>query len=322
MSFKIIFIGAGSIAQAHLEAFRLAGASVEGVCTRTDSGQQFAQIHGISHYAQTPTELIEITQPDAVVLLTQPTSYREILQAIGPYNLPVLIEKPLGLTVADAALLRPYLPSKTFVGLNRRFYGNIQAVKPLLDELEGPMMVQVTMPEREKDYAQYADPVIRNHWDMLQGIHLVDLAVYLAGPLKTSLAQTQWGNLPYTETSCYTMALYETTQNHRVIFMSNFDSPGGWRIHCFLPKAEVMISPLEKTVIKTMTGIQELAMTDADQQAKPGFLAQARCFLKGVAASPDTALPHDWVTFDDAFQSMQTLEHLFPIRQTCLRQGV
>ena len=306
---KIAFIGAGSIAQAHLDAVRLAGAEVVGVCTRSDRGQVFADTHGIPFFTTNVSQLVESTQPDAIFLLTQPESYLEILKTLKPFNLPTMIEKPLGNTVAEAEALRPYLPDLTFVGLNRRFYGNIQAILPLMNDAT-EAMIQVVMPEREKDYGQYDDASIRNHWDMLQGIHLVDLVTYLAGPVAKVMGHTSWGDLPLTTTPRYTMSMVETTLKHRVSFMSNFDSPGGWRIHAFLPKAEIMIAPIEKTMVKTMTGVEEIQTTYADTAAKPGFLEQTRCFLQGVSQPQN--LPGNWVSFDEALTSMKVLAQLMP----------
>jgi predicted dehydrogenase len=311
MPLKIAFIGAGSIAQSHLDAVRLAGAEVVGVCTRGEGGKHFADKNRIPVYANTPAEMIARCQPDALFLLTQPAAYLDILKAIQPYNLPVFIEKPLGNTVQEAEALRAVLPDKVFVGLNRRFYSNIQPLLPIIaaEEADGScLMAQVIMPEREKDYGQYSDESIRNHWDMLQGIHLIDLITYLAGPLKTLIAGTQWGELPLTSTPQYTMALYETERQHRVSFLSNFDSPGGWRIHLFLPKKELIVSPLEKTTIRSMSGFEELPVSEEDQKAKPGFIAQARCFIQGIQQE---TLPENWVSFDDALVSMRTLEALF-----------
>ncbi|HEY9745867.1 MAG TPA: Gfo/Idh/MocA family oxidoreductase [Oculatellaceae cyanobacterium] len=306
MSLKIAFVGAGSIAQNHFDALRYAGAEVVGVCTRGESGKLFAEKNRIT-YRQMPEQLMEDCQPDALFLLTQPSAYVEVLARVQPYGLPVFIEKPLGNTVREAEALREFLLEKVFVGLNRRFYSNIRPLLPMLSD-EPPFMTQVVMPEREKDYGQYPDAQTRNHWDMLQGIHLIDLITYLAGPLKNVLGGTHWGALPLTEVPQYTMTLYETERKHRVSFLSNFDSPGGWRIHFFLPKKEIIVSPLEKTLIRSLSGLEELPVSELDQKAKPGFIAQAQCFLDGVQSQ---ALPSDWVSFDDALTSMRTLEALF-----------
>jgi predicted dehydrogenase len=310
MSAKVAFIGAGSIAQAHLDALRLVGAEIVGVCTRGESGERFAAQNGIAVYTSDPVALIEASRPDALFLLTQPAAYQGLLESVRSFNLPTLIEKPLGNTVIEAEALCSVLPEKTFVGLNRRFYSNIRPILPMLQE-EPPFMALVAMPEREKDYGQYDNAAIRNHWDMLQGIHLVDLVTCLAGPCEQIFSHTQWGELPLTTTPQYTMAMYETTRRNRVAFMSNFDSPGGWRIHLFLKKKEIIVAPLEKTVIRSLSGIEELPVTERDQQAKPGFVAQVECFLQGLQTD---RLPADWVGFDDALASMRTLETVFPTK--------
>ncbi len=308
---KIVLIGAGNIAASHVEAFRYAGTDISGVSTRSERGRKFAEQHGIPFFTPSIPELIETCQPDAVLVLTQPGAYLPILQALQPYNLPTFLEKPLGYAVVEAQALRPYLPQTAFVGLNRRFYGNVQAIQPMLLD-EPPFMAQLTLPERLRDF-QNRDEITRTHWHMMNSIHGIDLVHFLAGPLNQVESLQQWGKLEATPLPQYTMGTYTTTRQNRVVFMSNLDSPGGWRLHFYLKQREIMLAPIEKTLVKTLSGVEELPPTELDTLGKPGFIAQAQTFLAGLRQP--TTLPAQWVSFDSALDSMRLVETLFQTGQ-------
>jgi predicted dehydrogenase len=303
---KIGIVGAGNIARFHVEAFRAAGAEVVAVCTRSSSAKAFAEAQRISGSHQSITEMLEKSRPEAVCILTQPESYLSVLQELKPKNLPVFIEKPLGYTVREAEGLRPFLPQKVFIGLNRRFYGGIRAIREKVHSSNG-IFAQLFLPDRHKDFSQRNEKT-RQNWPMLNGIHGVDLLTHLVGPPRRMLATEGWGKMEGETIPRFQAALYEADRETRVTFMTNFDSSGGWRLHFFLPQEEIIISPFEETKIKKMTGIELIPTVQEDKNHKPGFVAQARCFLQGCQSAD---LPDDWVSFDDAIQSMRVIHTLF-----------
>ncbi len=303
---KIAFFGAGAIAKSHLDAFRIAGANIVGVCTRTESGKKFAGENGIPHWSASPTALLEKARPDAVCFLTQPSSYKELLAEIKPAGLPVFLEKPISYSVAEAEKLRPDLPKIVFVGQNRRFYSGVRQVREkLLNTKE--MFVQLYLPERAKDYA-HCDEITRNTWNFLNGIHGIDLLTYLAGSPKRIIAKEAWGKLEFTKLPRFHTSMYETDRGHRVSFMGGFDAAGGWRLHFFMRQEEIIFAPFEETRIRTLSGIETLQTSADDKNAKPGFVAQAKCFLEGASGN---SLGSEWVSFDDALVSMSAIEKIY-----------
>ncbi len=305
---RIAFIGAGNIAPFHLQAIRLLGAEVVGVCTRSDRGRVFAEENRIPHFSPDARTLVKESQAQAVMLLAQPSAYPQILSDLKPLNLPTFLEKPLSYTVQQAEALRPLLPDVVFVGLNRRFYGNIQQIMPLL-QASPSFSAELVMPERLKDF-EHRDELTRHFWPMMNSIHGIDLMTFLAGAPTELLHLHRWNYLEPIDEMQYRTAVYQTEHNHTVTFLSNLDSPGGWRMHFFLAKQEVIVSPLEKTIIRSLSGVEEVPVTKADRLAKPGFLHQMQTFLEG-AANPKH-FPAEWVSFDAALQSMRAVELLFP----------
>lgn len=302
---KICLLGAGNIAEAHLMALRAAGAEVTAVCTRGDSGRQFAARHGLHYYPQLEAMLAGET-PQGIYLLTQPSAYAELLAALKPHDLPVMIEKPVGYSSAHARQLRELLPSLTMVGHNRRFYANLGFARATLGEQ--PVSAHFFICERARDF-QHREQADRDRWHVMNAIHGIDTIRYLFGDVVAVPFLYRSEALSFSRLPRLVNADLVTERGHRVRFASNFDSPGGWRCFVFTDQREVVIEPIEKTVVRRI-GAQEVFETPADDRDfKPGFLAQARTFLAGIAR-PD-ALPEAWVGFDDALQSITLCETLY-----------
>ena len=302
---KICLIGAGNIAEAHLKALRAAGAEVTAVCTRGDSGRQFAARHDL-HYYPALTTMLTGESPQGVYLLTQPAAYAELLAVLKRYDLPVMIEKPVGYSSAHARQLRDGLPALTMVGHNRRFYANLEFARAMIGA--SPVSAHFFICERARDI-QHRDQADHNRWHVMNAIHGIDTIRYLFGDVVAIPFLHRSAALSFSSLPRLVHADLVTERGHRVRFASNFDSPGGWRCFVFTEQREIVIEPIEKTVVRRI-GAHDVFETPADDRDfKPGFLAQARTFLAGVA-HPD-ALPAAWVGFDDAMQSISLCETLY-----------
>lgn len=301
---KIGIVGAGRIANFHYEAFKAAGAEVAAVCTRGETGQTFAKERGMNYYSSLH-ELIEKESPEAVCLLTQPSSYPSLLEVVKAKNIPTFLEKPVSYSYQEGSDLKKLLPEKVMVGQNRRFYSNINKVMNLLDN--NKVSAHVFINERAKDI-RLRDQRDRDNWHVMNGIHGVDLMKYMFGNPEKMLFQSQWQDMDFSRLKQFNSAVFETTKGHRVFFNSNFDSPGGWRIHFFYSETEVSVLPIEKTSIKSISGgLTEVEVDKVDTEYKQGFYAQAKCFLDGVRGD----LPKEWVHYDDALDSIELTEKLY-----------
>ncbi len=304
---KIVFIGAGRISHFHYSALIKAGAQVVGVCTRGNSGLEFAEKFKVPYFSSV-AEMCNVQKPDGAYLLTQPSSYLECFQALKPFNLPVLLEKPVSYTSDEAELLRSFLPDKVMVGQNRRFYGNIQPLRALA---EGPekLTIHAHCCERSKDIATRSQKD-RDNWHTMNAVHLVDLLKYVFGKPESFFLRRGWGQLDFpSRLTTYTNAGYTSSKGHDVYFNSNFDSPGGWRIMVFSKAQEYLVQPIETTTLKVIGSTSEYPTCTDDREFKPGFVAQAKCFIEGIRAS--SKLPQDWVSFDDGLESVYLAETIY-----------
>lgn len=308
---KVCFIGTGTIAEDHFKTAIAHNLDVCGVCSRGKSSVNFSLKHGIKRSFSDPCQMIEECQPNAIFLLTPAHAYLDILSKIQKYKLPLFMEKPLALSCLEADKIRPLISDTTFVGLNRRFYHYVPQLQSILANHK-KILVQALLAERKRDYVNRSIEE-QSAWLTLNGIHLIDLLVFLFGNPTSLKCNESWGQLNSAPPPPFRSIVYESNKGHHIQLGVNLDSPGGWRIHGFCEGAEIQISPLERCIIRTLVETTELVGNDSNDEKvrslKPGFYRQIATFIDGVR-NPNS-LPEDWVSFDSAYASMQIIENLF-----------
>ena len=113
----IVIVGTGGIVKdAHLPAYRKAGYPVWGLVNRTvPRAQALADEYGIPHVFGTIEEAVAAAPADAVYdIALMPEQYAQTLEAL-PDGAPVLIQKPLGHTLAQGIALRDLCHRKGLV---------------------------------------------------------------------------------------------------------------------------------------------------------------------------------------------------------------
>lgn len=88
-------------AEAYLHALRTLGVTVMGVADEdTARGQHFARVYDVPFYADEAA--LVAAKPDGVIVCTENARHRPLVELAASYGIPVLCEKPLATTVADA----------------------------------------------------------------------------------------------------------------------------------------------------------------------------------------------------------------------------
>jgi predicted dehydrogenase/threonine dehydrogenase-like Zn-dependent dehydrogenase len=184
---RIGVIGAGAFVEANLLPY-LGGlnARVYAVANRTTAS--FSRLEAVYRPALLTTstdELLADPAVDAVIIGTRHDSHAALAMAALAAGRPVHVEKPLALTLADAAAVRDEAARRDgllTIGFNRRHAPLVTRLRELLRDAGGP---------RQMLYRVNGTLVPPGHWTLDpaegggrlvgEGCHFIDLVCFLAG---------------------------------------------------------------------------------------------------------------------------------------------
>lgn len=208
-AFRLAIIGAGGIANAHAGAVASSGgrlALTAVVDPRAEGRDKLASQHGARGFEST-AELLRASKADALfdgaVVCTPPSVRVPIVKALLEAGVPVLSEKPLAHTLADArklaALAARHKRTPAFVGYCHRFSPAILAMKRFAAEgrigrvFRFENIFACDLPGHSDKW--FSDPKKAGGGAYLDmGSHSLDLFHFLVGPARTvgSIFDHKW----------------------------------------------------------------------------------------------------------------------------------
>ncbi len=192
MSLQIAVVGAGLIGKRHVEFMRqVPRLELSAIVDPADNAQQVADRFDVPKFDDLET-LLKDAKPDGVILATPNSLHVPQALACVDAGVPVLVEKPVGISAKEAQALVMHAGSKNIpvmVGHHRRFNPIIQEAKRLIDQgVLGTIrsfeaICWYYKPEYYFDEAPWrkqngAGPILVN------AIHDIDLMRYLCGEIE------------------------------------------------------------------------------------------------------------------------------------------
>ena len=189
-----VIVGAGAISAQHIEAIRITDdAYVAGVCDASAERAKAAGERWGVPWSPHLNEALGWSGVDAAVICTPSGLHAEQALAALQAGKHVLIEKPIALSLDDADRVIEEARSRALVASTvsqRRFEPAVQAIRQVLsDGALGPVafVEGLTLDYRPQQYYDSATWRGTRAFDggalMNQGIHMVDLVRWLAGPI-------------------------------------------------------------------------------------------------------------------------------------------
>jgi len=190
---KITMVGAGLIGQRHIEVMRVLGddVSLASIVDPSEAGRAFAETMNVDWYSSLK-EMFASSRPDGAILATPNQVHVENGLDCVEAGCPMLVEKPIATTCAEASVLidaAAVADIPILVGHHRRHNPLMQKAKFLIDEGDLGRITSVHgtcwlmkpdeyfAPEwRRKDGA---GPI------MVNAIHDIDLLRYLCGDVQS-----------------------------------------------------------------------------------------------------------------------------------------
>jgi myo-inositol 2-dehydrogenase/D-chiro-inositol 1-dehydrogenase len=177
---RIAHVGAGEWSRyAHGPALqRLASQSqvfLELICDlNLDRARQFRDLFHYRLASNNVHQSLGEAQPDAIVCTVQPSATAALVRSLLPLGIPLFIEKPPGVSLAEAtslAIASVQFRAFTFVAFNRRFIPSIQRLKEWASH-HSPSYARAEMLRTNR---------LEPNFPSETGIHALDAIRYLMG---------------------------------------------------------------------------------------------------------------------------------------------
>jgi len=296
---RLGLIGAGNIARQHLLAIsRLPDVEAVGLTSRTrPRAEALAAEFAVPLVADSPSELVRQARPDALMVLVPPQTMAPLSIACMEFGLPLFLEKPVGLGVAeaehaaDAAARRG---ARTMVGFNRRHYTVFHEGLRRIRERGRLLAVHVEGNERMalvRGLNRFPEDVLRA-WLFANATHTIDLLRFFGGEPEEIHALCASLHEPLGDQFA---ACLRFSGGALGSYTANWHSPGGWGVVLKGEGVTVEFKPLESGRAIYADGTTFAIEPQADDQGmKAGFTGQLRAFAglvrTGVLPAPSLDL--------------------------------
>jgi predicted dehydrogenase len=213
---------------------------VHGACRDTRPVTAFAERHGLS-LSSSLDALLADDRVDAVVLATPHSLHADQIVAVAKAGKPVLCEKPLALTRADAARAIDACRRAGVVlavGENHRFWPNMQEMHRIVagGELGEPMHIEghTSNENAGRHFGAWRHSPAESPAGGMTGagIHVLDAFVHLMGPVQAVTAQLMTRKPPPDPTDMLS-AMFSFTARATGLFATLRSTPDYRRVPVF-----------------------------------------------------------------------------------------
>ena len=200
---RVGIIGTGAISAKHAQAYKNIGFKVVACTNATPAkGKQFAESNG-AEYVETVEELCRHPQVDFVDVCTLPNFRLPVVELCARSGRHVLVEKPMAIDLPTASRMMA-LAREAGIQLGvvsqHRFDDSIRFLKKAIDGGRLGRLLQADVYVKWYRSAEYYSAPVKGSWAgegggalINQGIHQVDVLLYLAGPVAEVAASWQLG---------------------------------------------------------------------------------------------------------------------------------
>ena len=307
---RVAVVGGGMMAREHIRVFRdVPGVLVAGIFNRTRArADALAQEFEIPVVADNITDLYNQTGAALAVVAVYETAINQVMRQVLAQPWAVLMEKPVGVDLADAkdiASLARSKKARVYVGLNRRYLSSTRAVLADLADDPGPRFVHV-QDQQSLDVARqigHSDAVVRN-WMYANSIHLVDYFCTLGrGEITFVERVSRWDPAK----PGIVLAKLGFESGDLGLYEGVWCGPGPWACTVTTARRRWEMRPLERATYQNAGErvLNPVEPHEWDTIFKPGFRLQAE---RTVAALRGGADP---VTLDEALRTMHLISAIF-----------
>ena len=316
---RLGIVGAGSVVRSHLDAAYRAGFILTSICGR-DASKNALQISSefeTLNYCES-FESLSKTAIDALLIAVTPESSIQVLQKALKLDIPILIEKPVGLTSKQLEHLVDIDCSRVLVGFNRRHYSSVSAFKSKVSTMPSGL-IKIDIPELS--WEVQTNKALRKRMLFENSVHVFDLINHIFGEIDP----IEVNKISDSEGTKYAILTFKTKFDFVGSVSLSFGTPENISMTVWSNQINVELNPLE--IYKEYTSILGLPPTPEipfkryvkssdqawslginDQVSKPGFVGQYLELFKLVSGDHKNLIS---ARICDAEKALQMAELMF-----------
>ena len=222
---------------------------------------------------------------DAFIIASSSKVTLQVVSLLCKLNIPMLIEKPLGISSIESKKIISYLKGNdlNFVGFNRRFYSSVLEAQKYINYLGDPISIHVDAPEpltslieRGRSENEISNRLLENT------SHALDILTLFFGE-HTDLINFDH-NSKRNSIKIDFMSLIKFRNNKTASFISHWGSPGNWIIKIFGEDYQINLNLTRNyaEINSKELGIKKINSDIDDEKFKIGIMKQNYYFLKSV----------------------------------------
>lgn len=308
---KVCIIGAGSMAEEHIKAFRdISGLQIVGIYSRTtERAHQLAAKYEISDVYTSIESLYEKTKAVLVIIAVSELSTKDVCLEAFNYPWICLVEKPAGYNLENAESIAEVAKAKkrrVFVALNRRLYSSTQIALNDIEISNEPRLIHVYDQQDIISAKKAGRPqLVIDNWMFANSIHLIDYFTLLARGEITAVEHiVRWNPAD----PRFVITKISFSSGDVGIYEAIWNAPGPWAVTITTQEKRWELRPLEKAAVQVYPSRQQetIPPDEWDLQFKAGFRRQAEEAVKAVQGEPNIL-----TTLEDALKSMKLVARVY-----------
>ena len=310
MTSKIGLVGSGYMATEYLKASTVVeNLEIVSIYSRNaNTAASLASHFNVSNIAQT-VEDFACLDLDFIIVCVPELSTAVIIASLFKLNVPLLVEKPVGLTLADALAIESQAKAMgvpVYAALNRRFYKSSLNVFGEISKISDKRFVQVIDQENTIAAKAAGQPqLVIENWMFANSIHIIDFitTVCRGEPNILSTSRTL-----LSESAFVINSQIAFSSGDEALYTCFWNTPGGWSVNINTSTKAWQLSPLEVARARNLDDRRYLDFPNdsLDTSFKPG-LVRLLVELAKCCSGQD----HSLTTISDANRTMKLIDMIY-----------
>lgn len=247
---KLCLIGTGKMGYEYVKVIK----SIKNKVKITDvlgrdiiKTKKFALQNNIEKFHNTFENLKEI---DAFIIAVSEENLFKILKRVIQFNLPTLIEKPMGINYQESKKIYKLLAKKNlfFIALNRRFFNSILEFKRILNISKEKFCFVINDQQdllQAKKIGKH-QKVIKNYM-YANSIHLLDLIKFF---IKSKIISIDKKIINFSKNKRIFFSKIFFKNGSFVFYICKWNIPGRWSVEAYSKKIILLLKPIENLYFK------------------------------------------------------------------------